>query len=146
MGYAFMLLRSVQAQIDTLCEAFALILQTLEHHNDDKLWKYVYSFLYNAAAYFKHIQRFVGTRTSVENPRKYSRALKKTSTLSRNDSMNSSIGTFRKLSGLSEVSGLTGYENRSNSSLLSGVGAVSNVSSSNNRSVYGNVGNGRMIR
>merc|ERR1712244_202427 len=142
--YAFMLLRSVQAQIDTLCEAFALILQTLEHHNDDKLWKYVYSFLYNAAAYFKHIQRFVGTRTSVDNPRKYSRALKQGSTLSRNDTMNNSISSFRKLSGLSEVSGLTEYQNRSNSNLstMSQVSVMSNGSmvsqnSNNGRRVYG---------
>merc|ERR1712129_519676 len=113
--YAFMLLRSVQAQIDTLCEAFALILQTLEHHNDDKLWKYIYSFLYNAAAYFKHIQRFVGTRTSVENPRKYSLALKHGSrSFDENgseygqgslNSLNRKDSDFRKLSGLSEVSG-----------------------------------------
>eukprot|EP01084_Bolivina_argentea_P248582 415838_1 len=101
ISHAFMLFKSVRAQIDTLCEEFALILQTLEHHNDDKLWKYVYSFLYNAAAYFKHIQRFVGTRTSVDNPRKYSRALKAGS----RDFTRRRESTFRKLSGLSDASG-----------------------------------------
>lgn len=120
--YAFMLLRSVQAQIDTLCEAFALILQTLEHHNDDKLWKYIYSFLYNAAAYFKHIQRFVGTRTSVDNPRRYSRALQRQNreygshgshTLNRRES------SFRRLSGFSEDDGQS--IDYGNQSIISGM-------------------------
>eukprot|EP00483_Globobulimina_turgida_P002389 UN02391 len=124
--HAFMLFKSVRAQIDTLCEEFALILQTLEHHNDDKLWKYVYSFLYNAAAYFKHIQRFVGTRTSVDNPRKYSRSLKDGSRdfsySTRNARRESS---FRKLSGLSEVNGPF----------------VGHYNNNNDHRIYGSVGN-----
>ena len=117
--YAFMLLRSVQAHIDTLCEAFALILQTLEHHNDDKLWKYVYSFLYNAAAYFKHIQRFVGTRTSVDNPRRYSRTLHREAREYESHTLNRRESSFRRLSGFSEDSGQSiDYGNRS---LMSGM-------------------------
>mmetsp|Transcript_44500 Transcript_44500/g.73666 ORF Transcript_44500/g.73666 Transcript_44500/m.73666 type:complete len:233 (+) Transcript_44500:124-822(+) len=98
--HAFMLFKSVRAQIDTLCEEFSLILQTLEHHNDDKLWKYVYSFLYNAAAYFKHIQKFVGKRIEVGHSRQYHRALKAGS-----KDFGHRESSFRRLSGLSEVSG-----------------------------------------
>lgn len=117
--YAFMLLRSVQAQIDTLCEAFALILQTLEHHDDDKLWKYVYSFLYNAAAYFKHIQRFVGTRTSVDNPRRYSRALQRDQREYGGHTLNRRESSFRRLSGFSEDSGQS--IDYANQSMISGM-------------------------
>ena len=105
ISHAFMLFKSVRAQIDTLSEEFALILQTLEHHNDDKLWKYVYSFLYNAAAYFKHIQRFVGTRTSVANPKQYSKHLKSQSRDYTIMTTNRRESSYRKLSGLSENSG-----------------------------------------
>ena len=136
ISHAFMLFKSVRAQIDTLSEEFALILQTLEHHNDDKLWKYVYSFLYNAAAYFKHIQRFVGTRTSVTNSKKYARDLKShsrdytnTHTLNRRES------SFRKLSGLSEVSGQSFADFNDQNSNIS---AMSNKTSE--RMVYGNSG------
>merc|ERR1712218_518770 len=126
ISHAFMLFKSVRAQIDTLCEEFALILQTLEHHNDDKLWKYVYSFLYNAAAYFKHIQRFVGTRTSVDNPKKYHKHLE---SMSRNDSI-----TFRKLSGNSIVtSDLSGYGSHISGSNISGI-------SDKKHQIYGNMG------
>ena len=87
---------------DIICPA---ITQTLEHHNDDKLWKYVYSFLYNAAAYFKHIQRFVGTRTSVDNPRKYSRSLHREAREYGSHTLNRRESSFRRLSGFSEDSG-----------------------------------------
>lgn len=130
ISHAFMLFKSVRAQIDTLSEEFALILQTLEHHNDDKLWKYVYSFLYNAAAYFKHIQKFVGTRTSVANPKQYSKHLRSQS----RDHTNSMVSnrresSFRKLSGLSEVSGQS-----------VDYGASSNLSGYSNKQVYGDLG------
>ncbi|ETO26001.1 hypothetical protein RFI_11138, partial [Reticulomyxa filosa] len=56
-----------QSQVETLAEEFGLILQTLNYHDDDKLWKYVFSFFFNTTQYFKHISRFVGTRTKTKS-------------------------------------------------------------------------------
>ena len=54
------------SKINALCDEMALILQTLEHHNDPKLWKYTYSCLYNISAYFEHIQPFVGSTVVIK--------------------------------------------------------------------------------
>ncbi len=56
------------SKINALCDEIALILQTLESHNDDKLWKYIYSFMFNIAAYFQFIQPFIGSNVVITHP------------------------------------------------------------------------------
>ena len=60
--------KSPEFQIKEISTEFLLILQTLEHHNDDKLWIYVYSFIFNAAAYIKElVRRLMSPNTSLRN-------------------------------------------------------------------------------
>eukprot|EP01084_Bolivina_argentea_P095800 172231_1 len=67
----FVLLGGISGQIETFSNVFGNILLTLEYYNDYKLWKYVYSFLYNITAYYKHIRIFVGMKTVLENTNDY---------------------------------------------------------------------------
>ena len=57
------------SKINALCDEMALILQTLQYHNNPKLWKYIYSFLYNVALYFQHIQMFIGSNVVIKRPK-----------------------------------------------------------------------------
>ena len=68
---AFILWQSTDKQLREICDCWKMMLQTLEYYNDCKLWKYVYSFLYNINAYFKFFTDYVGKYTMVENPSGY---------------------------------------------------------------------------
>eukprot|EP01084_Bolivina_argentea_P279796 478385_1 len=64
---SFKLFYCTTSKINAICDEFALILQTLEHINNHKLWKYVYSFLYNISASYVLIKEFISSKTSVFN-------------------------------------------------------------------------------
>jgi len=54
---------TVSMKINNLASAFKRIQKTLETHNNDNLWNYIFIFLKNVAAHYGYIKRFVGSRT-----------------------------------------------------------------------------------
>mmetsp|Transcript_6780 Transcript_6780/g.11142 ORF Transcript_6780/g.11142 Transcript_6780/m.11142 type:complete len:394 (-) Transcript_6780:130-1311(-) len=58
-------------QIDTLCKEFAMILETLQYHNDDGLWHYVYGYVSGIFASFnRQIKPYSGKRTAIHTDKK----------------------------------------------------------------------------
>jgi len=54
---------TVAIKISNLASAFKRIQKTLETHNNDKLWNYIFKYLKNVATHYGYIKRFVGSRT-----------------------------------------------------------------------------------
>ena len=68
---SMILCKKQEKQIENIGELWEMILENLEYHNDYKLWKYVYSFLYNINGYFRYVKEYVGNVTLVNNPSNY---------------------------------------------------------------------------
>ena len=51
-----------QHQIETLASDCALVLDTLKHHNSDRLWIYVHDYLDGVFTNFKIVSRYSGRR------------------------------------------------------------------------------------
>jgi len=54
---------TISIKIRNLANAFKEMYKTLEQHDSDSLWGYIFIFLKNVATHYGHIKRFVGSRT-----------------------------------------------------------------------------------
>jgi len=54
---------TVNIKIKNLANTFKQMYKTLEQHDSDSLWKYIFIFLKNVATHYREIRRFVGSRT-----------------------------------------------------------------------------------
>jgi len=58
---------TVNTKINKLASSFKHIYNTLETHDSDSLWNYVFIFLKNVTTHYGHIKRFVGSKTRANN-------------------------------------------------------------------------------
>merc|ERR1719397_664524 len=65
LGSVFVILptSTVTMKISRLSNSFSKILETLQTHNSDSLWSYIYIFLDNVSTHYGNIKRYVGSRT-----------------------------------------------------------------------------------
>jgi len=65
LGPIFVILptSTVGIKIKRLAGSFDQIRRTLEIHNSDDLWSYIFIFLKNVSTHYGHIKRYVGSRT-----------------------------------------------------------------------------------
>jgi len=57
---------TVNIKIKNLAHTFKQMYKTLEQHDSDSLWKYIFIFLKNVATHYREIKRFVGSRTRTD--------------------------------------------------------------------------------
>jgi len=57
---------TVGIKVRNLAHTFKQMQKTLEQHDSDSLWKYIFIFLKNVATHYREIKRFVGSRTRTD--------------------------------------------------------------------------------
>lgn len=67
LGSVFIILptSTVAIKIHHLSSSFHQMRKTLEKHNSDSLWNYIFIFLKNVSTHYAHIMRYVGSRTTI---------------------------------------------------------------------------------
>eukprot|EP01083_Nonionella_stella_P302215 1041125_1 len=67
IAHGTILLMTQTKQLNTLANEFEMVLQTLQHIDDDGLWQYVYTFIQNVFTEFPNIQPYSGKRIVLDD-------------------------------------------------------------------------------
>jgi len=66
LSHGAILFMAQQHQIETLAADCKLVLDTLKHHNSDRLWLYIYEYLDGIFGNFKIVSKYSGKRVAIE--------------------------------------------------------------------------------